>query len=316
MSQAQQRWPKRSDPGSGGQVGANHAARTRLSGSDAESDGLSLKSTWGGRGPDCPTTEARGASTRNEVRSATQLSDSEGGRNTNPRHTGNHDTERTAKSGQWTRPRLMHRRLWTTARAEPQTTPPSGHPKRTGMGSRPYPTGSPHGGGGARARACGGLGLGRAGASACGERAARRRRVVGRGSRCCGLASGRRVAGGGAEGGGLGGVSPLAGRREPHRERARIARGLRRLPPSVERGAGASGSASIGTRLGGLGLVRVSRGARCRVLGTSKARRRPLWGFWRAFGASRSSAALVGGACLRRGLAGLRCGGDAVRLDH
>ena len=59
----------------------------------------------------------------------------------------------------WTRSRLTHRTLWTTGRDAAQTTTPSGHPKRTGQRTRPYPTGSPHGGGGG---ACaGGFGLGR-----------------------------------------------------------------------------------------------------------------------------------------------------------
>lgn len=188
MSQAQQRWPPRSDPGPGGEVGAKCAASTRLSGSDAESDGLSLLNQLGGEG--ARTARPQTARREHNVRSATQLSDSEGGRNTNPRQPDTPGTDHHSPEAPTTIHRTTHSHLWKTS--QDRYTPDSPRAKKNfsqtygNVNAKP-PTGDPHPGPGGR-RA--GMGMGTA--CACGGSVrCRRVRVRIRAGGGRGLRSGR-----------------------------------------------------------------------------------------------------------------------------
>lgn len=157
---------QRSDPGPGGEVGANCAFSTRLSGSDAESDGLSLKNQLGGEG--AQTAQTQTEKREPPGRSATQLSDSEGGRNTKPRQGKQRGTSQTPNAHPQKTHRETHRKLWTTSQNRNHQPPPKAKKNLAqtyGTTNAKTPTGDPHAGPGVAGAGTGGLGRSRAGGS-------------------------------------------------------------------------------------------------------------------------------------------------------
>ena len=99
-----------------------HAARTRLSGSDAESDGLSLLNQLGGEG--AQTARPQTVRREHEMRSATQLSDSEGGRNLTPRQLDAYGARQTSPEATGTTPSNIPSHLWTISKDRSTPKPP------------------------------------------------------------------------------------------------------------------------------------------------------------------------------------------------